>query len=46
MLNLELAYQDAKGQSIIPSGLPAFVLQASALATNDCVQTPAPTFIT
>jgi hypothetical protein len=45
-LNLALVAKEAKGQSTTPPDLPAFVLKASALATDDCVQSPAPTSIT
>ena len=37
-LNLELADTEAKGESITPPGLPAFVPQPASLVSEDCVK--------
>ena len=37
-LNLDLADKGAKGQSITPTGLPAFITGGPAFVTHDCIQ--------
>lgn len=37
-LNLELAAKEAKGEPILPPGLPAFVEKRSEFVTEDCVR--------
>jgi hypothetical protein len=44
-LNLDLAAQESKGSVITAPGLPEFVPNPNALASDDCVQPPAPDFL-
>ena len=39
-LNLELADKEAKGEAIMPSGLPAFVPEPESFVSRDCVRSP------
>ena len=39
-LNLELAEKEAKGETITPPGLPAFVPKPDSFVSRDCVRSP------